>query len=270
MSKQRIREWIRYAGRVHVAFSGGVDSTVLLHLVRQEYPDVPGVFVNTDAEWPDVRRVVHQFENVAWLKPNRTFRKVIEKNGYPVISQEVSKKVRDLRESKSEKLKSRHLYGDAKGNGKLAMKWRFLVDAPFRISEQCCRLMKRSAMDRYIRQQQSLPLVGVLAEESNQRTIDYLKRGCNRYEGSRPQSFPLAFWTKQDIWDYMDYYHLSYADVYDQGHTGTGCMWCCFGIHMEQTPNRFQLMKQYQPKLYAYGMNQLGLAQVLDYLGIPY
>lgn len=49
-STQRIREWYEYwDGQVYVSFSGGKDSTVLLHLVRQQYPEVPAVFVDTGA-----------------------------------------------------------------------------------------------------------------------------------------------------------------------------------------------------------------------------
>ena len=41
-SQQRIREWYEHwDGDVYVSFSGGKDSTVLLHLVRELYPDVP-------------------------------------------------------------------------------------------------------------------------------------------------------------------------------------------------------------------------------------
>lgn len=53
MSRQRIKEWHeRYEGAVYVSFSGGVDSTVLLHLVRSVFPDVKAVFCNTGLEYP--------------------------------------------------------------------------------------------------------------------------------------------------------------------------------------------------------------------------
>lgn len=92
MTKQRIRDWINYYGEdgVYVSFSGGKDSTVLLDLVRQEYPNVVAVFVDTGLEFPEIRQFVKLFDNVEWVKPKMTFRQVIEKYGYPFISKEVS------------------------------------------------------------------------------------------------------------------------------------------------------------------------------------
>lgn len=48
-TKQRIREWVNYYGEqnIYFSFSGGKDSTVLLDIIRQDYPDIQGVFVNT-------------------------------------------------------------------------------------------------------------------------------------------------------------------------------------------------------------------------------
>ena len=52
-------------------------------------------------------------------------------------------------------------------------------------------------------------------------------------------------------------------------------MFCAFGCHMENEPNRFQKMQLTHPKMYEYCMKDwdnggLGLAKVLDYLSIPY
>lgn len=93
LTKQRIREWVHKYGEdgVYVSFSGGKDSTVLLHLVREMYGDViPGVFVDTGLEYPEIREFVRTFDNIVWLKPKKNFKKVIEEYGYPFISKEVS------------------------------------------------------------------------------------------------------------------------------------------------------------------------------------
>lgn len=92
MTKVRIRDWVNYYGQdsVYVSFSGGKDSTVLLHMVREEYPDIPAVFIDTGLEYPEIRQFVKTFDNVTWVKPKLTFRQVIDKYGYPFISKEVS------------------------------------------------------------------------------------------------------------------------------------------------------------------------------------
>ena len=92
MTKVRIREWVNYYGidGVYVSFSGGKDSTVLLHIARQIYPNIKAMFVDTGLEYPEIRQFVKTFDNVDWIKPKMNFKQVIEKYGYPFISKEVS------------------------------------------------------------------------------------------------------------------------------------------------------------------------------------
>ena len=55
ISQARIIEFYnRVEGMVYVSFSGGKDSTVLLHLVRSIFPEVKGVFSNTGLEYPEI------------------------------------------------------------------------------------------------------------------------------------------------------------------------------------------------------------------------
>lgn len=56
IAKDRIRDWYNtYDGQVYVARSGGKDSDVLAHLVRQMYPDVPNVYSNAGLDYSSVR-----------------------------------------------------------------------------------------------------------------------------------------------------------------------------------------------------------------------
>ena len=76
-TQQRIREWYEHwDGNVYVSFSGGKDSTVLLHIVRGMYPDVPAVFSDTGLEFPEIRAFVKTIPNVTWLRPAMSFRQV--------------------------------------------------------------------------------------------------------------------------------------------------------------------------------------------------
>lgn len=99
-TKQRIREWVDYWGKdhVYVSFSGGKDSTVLLHIVREMYGDeIPAVFVNTGLEYPEIQRAVRSYPNVVVLTPEMNFREVLSRYGYPVISKEVSNSIEATR-----------------------------------------------------------------------------------------------------------------------------------------------------------------------------
>lgn len=99
MTIQRIKGWIDEYGEdgVYVSFSGGKDSTVLLDIVRKEYPSVKAVFFDTGLEYPEIREFVKTFDNIDWIKPKMNFREVITKYGYPMISKEVSECVQGAR-----------------------------------------------------------------------------------------------------------------------------------------------------------------------------
>lgn len=98
-TKARIKEWVDYYGEdnVYISFSGGKDSTVLLDIARQEYPNMKAVFVNTGLEYPEIQSFVRTFDNVEILRPQMRFDEVIKKYGYPFISKEVANTVRQAK-----------------------------------------------------------------------------------------------------------------------------------------------------------------------------
>ena len=53
-TKLRIEEWVSEYGidGVYVAFSGGKDSTVLLHIVRSLYPNIEGCLLILGMSFP--------------------------------------------------------------------------------------------------------------------------------------------------------------------------------------------------------------------------
>ena len=95
LTKSRIREWVNEYGEdgVYVSFSGGKDSTALLHLCREDYPNMKAVFVNTGLEYPEIVEFVKQTPNVEIIRPKMNFKQVIEKYGYPMFSKETAETV---------------------------------------------------------------------------------------------------------------------------------------------------------------------------------
>ena len=87
-----------------VSFSGGKDSTVLLHLVRSVFPDVKAVFSNTGLEYPEIQRHVMGIENVDIVRPSMRFDEVISTYGYPLIGKEVAEAIYYARRIRSQSL----------------------------------------------------------------------------------------------------------------------------------------------------------------------
>ncbi len=270
MSKRRIREWYEYHdGRVYVAFSGGKDSTVLLHLVRSVYPRIKGVFCNTGLEFPEIQSFVKSTENVRMMKPRYSFKDVIDHHGYPVVSKKISHLIEYARGDRSPEI-MRKLF-DTSNRFSIPQKWRYLIKAPFKISSKCCDRLKKEPAHIYTKKTGLHPYVGMMAADSKQRMFTILKYGCNAYETKHPSSNPLSFWLEKDIWEYLREFKVPYSEIYNLGYKRTGCVFCMFGVHMEKGgENRFTRLKKTHPKMYDYCINQLGLGDILDYLDVSY
>lgn len=85
-----------------MSFSGGKDSTVLLHIARQLYPDIPAVFSNTGLEYSSIQRFVKAWDNVDIVVPKMNFMQVVSTYGYPLIGKEVAEAIYYARRLRSQ------------------------------------------------------------------------------------------------------------------------------------------------------------------------
>ena len=72
-------------------------------------------------------------------------------------------------------------------------KWKFLLDAPFEISHNCCTVMKKEPLHTYNRRTKRHPITAQMADESRLRTQQWLVNGCNGFQMREPISNPMSF-----------------------------------------------------------------------------
>lgn len=180
----------------------------------------------------------------------------------------------------------------------------FMLEAPFEVSNMCCKVMKKAPVHTYGKETGRKPITAQMADESRLRTSKWLQNGCNAFEAKNPISNPMSFWTEQDVLLYVkendiplasvygdivvDYFAMNQCDnqmsLSDYGisenetpilkTTGcerTGCMFCGYGCHLEKSPNRFERMKQTHPKIYDYIMRSksdggLGYKEIIEWI----
>ena len=172
-------------------------------------------------------------------------------------------------------------------------KYKFMLEAPFEVSNMCCSVMKKSPVHKYAKESGRKAITAQMASESKLRTQQWLKNGCNGFDLKSPISNPMSFWTEQDVLLYIKQNNLPICPVYgdvveildgteevegqltmsdvpgweDQelfdakrpllkttGCDRTGCMFCGFGCQMEKGEGRFERMKRTHPKQYDYIM----------------
>jgi len=278
LSKVRIRQFYEYmGGRVYISDSGGKDSLVLRELVREIYPDVVVVhsIALTD---PDTIKYLGGVPNMKFISPKDNLRDIIDRYGYPVVSKEVSKNIsryRVAREKGKVDVMNQRMYGIKKDGSKgvvgvIPKKWRYLVDAPFKISDRCCDLLKKKPFEQFERKTGLRPFLGILSTESTMRSIKFMENGCTILKKGKERSMPISFWYEDDVWAFIRGRGLEYSPIYDKGENRTGCYGCMFGCQYEQKPNRFQRMWERHPKIYEYYMDELGFAEVLGFMGVEY
>lgn len=267
-------------GKCYVSLSKGKDSLVLWNIVHKTYPNIPAVFCDTGLEYPEVKNL--PVEGLETIHPDVSFKDVIEQYGYPVISKEVAQTIYEARKGQLNAIAKLNGTRVDKKTGKLSQfnipKYRYLLDAPFKISHLCCDELKKKPFKKYEKRTGNKPILATMAQESVMRRTNWIRYGCNSFDGKRIISQPMSFWTEQDVLGYIYQTGLNIPSVYGNivcdkgvysttGVSRTGCIFCLFGLKYDGPCNRFDKLAISHPQLYKYCMENLGVKNVLEYLG---
>lgn len=226
-----------------VSFSGGIDSTVMLFLVRMLDKNRKALFAHTTNEFSDIVRFVKETSNVDIVVPKINFKTSIERYGFPLISKKVCRMIHDVRYPTDRNKASRNLYltgikrdGTKSTQFIIPQKYRHLIDAPFDITNKCCDILKKNPMKSIGKEG---VFVGTMAENSHTRKGAYLRTGCIDYSSKICK--PMSIWLKEDVWKFVKENNLKYSTIYNT-EKNTGCAYCGNGCQFDTC--RFQRLRK--------------------------
>jgi len=191
-----------------VACSFGKDSMTVLYMVRKFKPDIPVFFANTLVQHPDV----YKFRD-----------KILKK--WKIKNYVESKPVKTFWEVLKEKG----------------------LDDKKKHKNACCYYLKERPSILAIREYGfTCQFDGITVPESRHRMLTICRYGVVQYHKrfNIIKVHPLAFWTPENVWDYIKQEGIPYCPIYDKGFDRSGCITCTSWMYW-----RKQMQKHY-PQLY--------------------
>ena len=212
-----IKDWLEQVNyQAYCSISGGKDSLVASHLVRQVFPNIPLVWVNQGylAEWPDCVELIEKWRtdglNIVELCP-----------------------VRDLW----------HLYIDLG------------IPLEGTMATKADQIINQKLMYDPLQEYQEINNIkgyawGIRKQESKGRACYIKKHGLihqNKKDGLIVCS-PVGYWSVTDIWQYIDMFSLYYPAMYDRNRLTirNGCPIGTTGINW----GRLTDLRRYYPEIY--------------------
>lgn len=298
---------------------GGLDSITLYLFLHSIGIKCPAISASSLEDKSIVK--VHKALGIINVPPEMNKNEVIKTYGYPILSKEISSRIYMLQHPTEANKTTRHavLTGETGEFGgfrnshrmKLSNKWLKLFGgadeegakmgyqkAPFKVSDKCCVFLKEKPCEKWAKEHNSRPYIGMMASEHGRRERVLIQTGCNYYGKNGARSCPFAIFQRNDLLRLaleMDkYYHEHWFEFSDThidsiipaiygniienengnltttGENRTGCSMCGFGIQLEKRPHRFDRLYVRNPREWAYWMIDGGWGEVLDYIGIAW
>ena len=325
MSKIRIRDFYDEACRrglnCHVSV-GGLDSITLAYLIRSRgYTKEQIPFVSASQLEDLSIQKVHKEIGCINVKPLKSKVKVLQDEGFPVLSKKIANKIDTLAHPTEKNKTVRHAIitgecgalGHYAQNSKMQLPLSYLklfggldeegkalgYGAPtnFKVSNKCCYYLKEAPCDKWAKEHNSVPFLGIMASEGGQRADALEEHGCNYWGKTTARSAPFSFYLHSDVVHLAVDLGVHIPEIYGEvviseevkrngdheysttGEQRTGCSMCGFGIQLEERPHRFDRLYARSPKEWEFWMNrcckdengtEYGWGRVLDYIGIPW
>ena len=221
--------------KVAVAFSGGRDSLVALHLTLRRLPNVLVVFTNTTIEFPEtvsyVRRLAQEWQlNYRELRPRRNFWELSRQRGLPI---------------------------GGRGNGYFLKE--LSEAANVKLSNACCNQLKITPARQFYKEEGTEGAVtGLRTEESLMRRLNFADYGALRWSRDYGAlvSWPLFAWRREDVEAYVAQHGLLVNPLYSMGHERVGCWSCLQDFFYDDS--RLFVLKQTHPRMYEVLNQQFG------------
>ncbi|MFC1799295.1 phosphoadenosine phosphosulfate reductase family protein [Candidatus Eisenbacteria bacterium] len=231
-----------------ICWSGGKDSTVVLHLALQHIPDIPVIYVNSGVEFKESLEFIDHLVQ-AWnlditvSKPQKgqTIWDVGANYGWPILGKGVASNVeRAVRTGNIRPQLSPQEVTLARHKVRISARCsEFIQERPSKLAEESLGA--------------DLKIVGLRASESRARVRLWVDHGdyysVKRYYGRGRGIWkvnPIATWTDDDIWRYHQLNGIPHSKLYDMGYPRNGCWLCAMGIRMGQ----LKRLRLYHPRLF--------------------
>ena len=292
---------------------GGLDSIVLLLFLRKIGIDVPAISVSA-LEDRSIQKI-HKDLGVISIMPGKPKVQILQEYGFPVISKKIAGRIDTLQHPTEKNKTVRHaiitgecgVQGNYAKNSRMKMpqKWLDLFAgyendnegvnyqiAPFLVSNKCCLYMKEQPCEKWAKEHESRPFLGLMVSEGGQREEALTEHGCNYFGKTTIRSAPFAPFLRQDLLQLALDLNAPVPEIYGEiamkpdgtlyttGAQRTGCSMCGFGVHMETRPHRFDQLRMRNPKEWEFWMyrcctdpktgEKFGWGRVLDYIGVEW
>ena len=224
-----------------VAVSWGKDSLTVLHLVKRVANKLKINFQvlwnNTGVHYPNVYDIKKQLEkewnlDIVETRAKKTFWDIVEEYGYPGVG----------------------------GS-----------DRSDKANSACCYHIKKKPTKKAIKNYEwDLYFDGLTARESDRRYMNIREYGVSHHhkDFDLQKVHPIAHWSVDDVWDYIEKHDIPYPDVYDnevegytkRGYTEQVCghevdrairngCWCCT-LALKSCPGKMKQLRTYYPELW--------------------